>query len=221
MYSGCFEVDDDNDDPKWMFWSWWWFKVDVLPEEVYDGSKWKFLQNNFLFYHVVVRGRKLMMIQSGFFWFWFSDIPRGGTRQEGRWPWQIWNRICDYHLRCAKFPLDLSTINQTQKLSQALSVWPGLQYMSLMFFYLMSKITQVLLPDVQNKQEDIANLDHSPELPPCLDVQLKIAEALFLFTFFFKNCSTKAGRWQFEDFTCLIPSSCNFACKHQRKVDIL
>ena len=47
----------------------------------------------------------------------------------------------------------------------------------------MQYVTQVHLPDIQNKEEDITHLDHSPELPPCLDVQLKIAETLFLFTF--------------------------------------
>ena len=47
----------------------------------------------------------------------------------------------------------------------------------------MQYVTEVLLPDVQNKEEDIAHLDHSPELSPRLDVQLKIADPLFLFTF--------------------------------------
>ena len=47
------------------------------------------------------------------------------------------------------------------------------------------------VPDVQNKEEDIAHLDYSPELPPCLDVQLKIAEALFLFSFFLQVAQQK------------------------------
>ena len=35
------------------------------------------------------------------------------------------------------------------------------------------------LPDVENEEEDVAHLYHSPELPPCLYVQLKVAEREF------------------------------------------
>ena len=55
----------------------------------------------------------------------------------------------------------------------------------------MQYVTRVHLPDIQNKEEDVAHLDHSPKLPPCLDVQLKIAEALFLFSFFLQVAQQK------------------------------
>ena len=35
------------------------------------------------------------------------------------------------------------------------------------------------LPDVENEEKDVAHLYHSPELPPCLYVQLKVAEREF------------------------------------------
>ena len=119
----------------------------------------------------------------------FSDLPRGCTRQEGRWPWQTCQGSkCFLILNC-------------QKLMKEECVW----------LYVCMKTSMYLLgshpylPDVKNEKKDVAHLDHSPELPPCLDVQLKVAEREF------ETQGSRVGGQKTLIETYLSPSSCNLA----------
>ena len=107
--------------------------------EVDDYSTWKFLQNNFLTYHVVVQGRR-----------------EGGCGKSG-----------------IKYVIDIKNVQTFLWICRPLIKHKNSVCVSLTRVAICHSGSSV--PDVQNKEEDIAHLDHSPELPPCLDVQLKVA----------------------------------------------